>query len=320
MRELQHALEAARSGHPDEMLRATERVRELAAAAAHLEAMADVDASAVHVADDGDEEEDELGPEPTPEFLAELRATPPPLNEDKIREVFDFYCNFGRTMAQDYQDTLDSFMFMKFARECPGLLTRSLTRTDIDLIFTKAKAKGERRLTFSHFLDGLAAIAEKKFPAFEPPDGLRLLISRHLNPLFELVQREMRKTGESEFPLSGVFKKLYDPRSYTGVYAQRFRSGDGRINGESDNRVGRSYNGHTNQGTDEVIHDISVLMRPELRSGTMMRSRDKGRGGSPPPKRSTSRPMSARLMSQTASSAARRVELEAASPARGHFY
>ncbi len=79
----------------------------------------------------------------------------------------------------------------------------------------------------------------------------------------------MAKTGETEVPLTGVYKKLYDVRSYTGVYTERFRSADGRINGEADNRPGRVFTGSTNLGTDEVIHDISVLMRPNLRGGSM---------------------------------------------------
>ena len=126
-----------------------------------------------------------------------------------------------------------------------------------------------------------AYCAERKYPDYSPQDGLRLLISNQLAPLYDIVQAEMQKTGETEIPLSGVFKKLYDPRNYTGVYAERFRTGDGRINGESDNRPGRSFNGNTNTQTDEIIHDISTLMRPNLRSGTMMRSRPVTPGGSP---------------------------------------
>ena len=47
---------------------------------------------------------------------------------------------------------------------------------------------------------------------------------------------ERAKTGETEIPVSGVFQRLYDVRNYTGVYAERFRSGDGRINSHADNR------------------------------------------------------------------------------------
>ena len=194
------------------------------------------------------------------------------LSQEQIRDIFDFYANFGRTQAQTFQDSLDSFMFMKMVKECPGLLDENVNRTEVDLIFTKAKPKKERRLDFSHFLDALAAIAERKFPEYLPADALRLLITEHLAPLYEQYLQELQKTGETEVPLSGVFKKLYDVRSYTGVYAERFRSADGRINGEADNRPGRVFSGSTNTGTDETIHDISVLMRPNLRGGSMMTS------------------------------------------------
>ena len=203
------------------------------------------------------------------------------LSQEQLREIFEFYANFGRTAIMTYQDSLDSFMFMKFARECPGLMGGALTATEVDLIFVKAKPKFERRLAFEHFLDALAAMAERKYPAMSPQDGLRQLIAAHLVPHYEMVQVEMGKTGETEVPLTGVYKKLYDPRSYTGVYAERFRTGDGRINGESDNRPGRRFTGSTNAGTNEVITDISSIMRPNLRSGTMMRSRPIAVGGSP---------------------------------------
>lgn len=180
-----------------------------------------------------------------------------------------------------FQESMDSAAFAKLARECPGLLDRAVNPIEVDLIFTKAKPKFERRLQFTHFLDALAAIAERKYPAFSPADGLRLLLAHHLAPLYDAVQLEMQKTGETEVPLTGVFKKLYDVRSYTGVYAERFRSGDGRINGDADNRPGRSFNGSTNTGTDETIHDVSVLFRPNLRSGTLQATRHVPQGGSP---------------------------------------
>ena len=200
----------------------------------------------------------------------------PTLTQEQIHDIFDFYANFGRSAVMTVQDTMDSFMFMKFARECPGLIAKNLTRTDVDLIFTKAKPKYERRLDFDHFLDALSAVAERKYPEYSPTDGLRLLIANHLVPHYDLVMREMQKTGESEVPLKGIFKRLYDVRNYTGVYAERFRSGDGRINGESDNRVGQNFTGNTNTGTDEIIHDVSSLMRPYLKSGSMSSRRPYG--------------------------------------------
>ena len=51
------------------------------------------------------------------------------LSQEQLREIFEFYCNFGRTAIMTYQDSLDSFMFMKFARECPDLMDRRLNAT-----------------------------------------------------------------------------------------------------------------------------------------------------------------------------------------------
>ena len=36
-----------------------------------------------------------------------------------------------------------------------------MTRTDADIVFTKAKPKFERRIDFPHFLDALAAISAR---------------------------------------------------------------------------------------------------------------------------------------------------------------
>lgn len=156
----------------------------------------------------------------------------------------------------------------------PALPHPSLSRA-------QAKPKFERRIDFEHFLDALAALAERKYADYAPSDGLRLLIAHHLAPHHALVTEEMAKTGDTAVPLTGVYKKLYDPRSYTGVYAERFRSGDGRINGDTGSRAGKSFRGNTNTGSDETIHDISVLMRPNLRGGSMMTTRPVPPGGSP---------------------------------------
>ena len=42
--------------------------------------------------------------------------------QEHLQDIFSWYANFGRTAAQSRAETMDSFMFMKFAKECPGLL------------------------------------------------------------------------------------------------------------------------------------------------------------------------------------------------------
>ncbi len=100
---------------------------------------------------------------------------------EQLRHIFRYYCAFGRTGAKGAnEDTIDSLNFMKFARECPGLLDRRLNKTEVDLIFTKAKQKFERRLDFTHFLDALSAMAAKKYPKYDPTTAFSVLLAHHI--------------------------------------------------------------------------------------------------------------------------------------------
>jgi len=96
----------------------------------------------------------------------------------QLQLVFQYYCRFGRTGGHSGEDTMDNVNFAKFARECPRLLDRRLDRTEVDLIFTKVKAKGTRRITYSQWLDALAAMASIKIPREDPATAFSVLLSR----------------------------------------------------------------------------------------------------------------------------------------------
>ncbi len=98
----------------------------------------------------------------------------------QLQLVFQYYCRFGRTGGHSGEDTMDNVNFAKFARECPRLLDRRLDRTEVDLIFTKVKAKGKRRITYSQWLDALAAMASVKIPREDPATAFSVLLSRYV--------------------------------------------------------------------------------------------------------------------------------------------
>jgi hypothetical protein len=144
-----------------------------------------------------------------------------------LQAIFSYYANFGRTSVMAHQNALvcwlhprctshgnsrgccqDSFMFMKLAKECPGLLDkRTLSRNDIDLIFTKSKPKTDRRLSFDNFLHALLMVGAKRYPELEPKSAHRQLVRNHLRPLLEL-----SKTSDSSAELPAAFRRLYDVR------------------------------------------------------------------------------------------------------------
>ncbi|ETI39116.1 hypothetical protein L917_14512 [Phytophthora nicotianae] len=81
-----------------------------------------------------------------------------------LKAVFHYYCRFGRTGPKGLgEKTLDNSNFVKLCRDCPDLLNSSFGKTDVDLIFVKAKKKGERRINYARFLDALGMIAIQKY-------------------------------------------------------------------------------------------------------------------------------------------------------------
>jgi hypothetical protein len=99
-----------------------------------------------------------------------------------LQLLFQYYCRFGRTSGMtDDEDTLDSFNFAKFTRECPGLLDKTLNPTEVDLVFVKVRTKGARRLTYSQWLDALSAMATVKYEQVDDPAAsFSLFLTTHV--------------------------------------------------------------------------------------------------------------------------------------------
>ena len=60
------------------------------------------------------------------------------------------------------------------------LLSRLLTPVNVDIIFSKVKSKGCRRLTYAQFLDTLALMSATKFPSMEPTAAFTVLLDKHV--------------------------------------------------------------------------------------------------------------------------------------------
>ena len=76
-------------------------------------------------------------------------------------ELENLFCRFASFGKSEIQTEIDCSKFHKFCKDCK-LLDRSFTKTDADIIFTKAKPMGERRLNFDKFCYALTLIGEKK--------------------------------------------------------------------------------------------------------------------------------------------------------------
>jgi len=78
--------------------------------------------------------------------------------------------------------------------------------------------------------------------------------------------------GEANRPRS-VWDRLSQPSSFTGVYKRAYFT-DGRMNAFSDtgaSAIPTEFRGDTNTQSNETVHDISVMLRTNLKSGKTFR-------------------------------------------------
>jgi hypothetical protein len=129
-----------------------------------------------------------------------------------VKEVYMEFANFGGGNAKT--DEMDNVKFAKLAKDCK-LLSKKVTKTDIDLIFTKVKPKGARKINFESFEKALEEIAKKS--------GVELSVIQ------EKVSSGGAASSGTKAEMGGIYDKLTDTSQYTGAHQARFdEDGKGR--------------------------------------------------------------------------------------------
>lgn len=89
---------------------------------------------------------------------------------------------------------MDAMNFARMCRESPNL-SKYISRTDIDVVFSTTRPKGVRRLEYDHFLDVLLELAVRIFPNEDPIIGLANFLARFVFALFD---QQPSHDGEAE--------------------------------------------------------------------------------------------------------------------------
>eukprot|EP00756_Hemistasia_phaeocysticola_P011596 Hpha_TRINITY_DN15133_c4_g1::TRINITY_DN15133_c4_g1_i1::g.126948::m.126948 len=118
-----------------------------------------------------------------------------------LEDVFRSFCHFG-SGNRGAETKLDGVRFAKLARDA-GLLTAGLKAHEVDLVFAKAKPKGERLIGWKTFHD-------KVIPLLAETMG----VGPH-----ELAAKILQSPAPKSSGTSAAAVKLHDDKSgYTGVY------------------------------------------------------------------------------------------------------
>jgi hypothetical protein len=124
-----------------------------------------------------------------------LYAPPPNVSVgESLHLIFTHYCSPWKSAFADGNEhndnvhpmhqSMDGIAFSRMCREAPEL-DSYIGRTEIDLIFSKSKPPGVRRLNYEHFLDSLLALAVRIYPDEDPVIALANFLARFIFALFD---------------------------------------------------------------------------------------------------------------------------------------
>ncbi|KAJ3031848.1 hypothetical protein HDV00_008104 [Rhizophlyctis rosea] len=148
---------------------------------------------------------------------------------EDLQKMFEAFCSFGssKNLASSGSMTdlsgpqMDGAKFAKFCRD-NKLITKTLTSTDVDIIFNKVKPKGARKIDWQTFLEALRLVGEKK-------------TGKKGDEAFDTVVGQLLRAGKG--PVSSgtvpqndaVIDRMTDTSMYTGTHKLRFDAeGHGR--------------------------------------------------------------------------------------------
>jgi len=125
-----------------------------------------------------------------------------------LKGVFLAYCQFGN---RSNPGELDNATFAKLAKETK-LINKACTKTDIDLVFTKSKPKGGRKLTYANFVSALDLVSVKRFPKTFKEKGQQAATQM-------AVDLVLKSGGPQASGTKAAPTRFYDDKStYTGVH------------------------------------------------------------------------------------------------------
>ncbi|XP_056093786.1 tubulin polymerization-promoting protein family member 3-like [Rhinichthys klamathensis goyatoka] len=117
--------------------------------------------------------------------------------------------------------------FVKLCKDCKVIDGKSVTSTDVDIVFSKVKVKSARVITFEQFTQAMAELATKRFKGKSQEEAVQLLYSL-------MAGKEPANIGVTKVAKASAVDRLTDSSKFTGSHKERFDP-----SGKGKGRVGR---------------------------------------------------------------------------------
>ena len=117
----------------------------------------------------------------------------------ELAHHFEAFASFGGPASTE----MDNAHFAKMCKECGIIDGKSFTTTDADMLFTKAKAKGARKISYQQFVDTvIPGIAAKKKMSNEAVADM----IAHSSPKSSGTKAESTRFHDDKSQYTGVYK------------------------------------------------------------------------------------------------------------------
>ncbi|XP_034044735.1 tubulin polymerization-promoting protein family member 2 [Thalassophryne amazonica] len=137
-----------------------------------------------------------------------------------VETSFQKFAAHGDTKASKKE--MNGKNFAKLCKDCHIIDGKNVTTTDVDIIFSKVKAKSARVITFEQFNQALAELAPKRFKGKNQEEALQQLHGL-------IIGKEPANIGVTKVAKTAAVDRLTDTTKYTGSHKERFdESGKGK--------------------------------------------------------------------------------------------
>ncbi|XP_006008533.1 tubulin polymerization-promoting protein [Latimeria chalumnae] len=137
-----------------------------------------------------------------------------------LEEAFRRFAIHGDTRASGKE--LHGKNWSKLCRDCNVIDAKSVTITDVDIVFTKVKGKSSRTITFDQFQDALRELAKNRFKDKNEEEALQ--------EVYKLIEgKSPIISGVTKTVASPTVSRLTDTSKFTGSHKERFdQTGKGK--------------------------------------------------------------------------------------------
>ncbi|XP_073781697.1 tubulin polymerization-promoting protein isoform X2 [Danio rerio] len=136
-----------------------------------------------------------------------------PVEITALEESFRRFAIHGDTRATGKE--MNGKNWSKLCKDCGVIDGKTITLTDVDIVFSKVKIKSARTITYSQFREALAELARKRFKEKSSEDAAE--------EVYKMIEGKSPViAGVTRAVASPTVSRLTDTSKFTGSHKERF--------------------------------------------------------------------------------------------------